>query len=99
MIAMLKKTREKKTFEQDTKTIDEGTEHTTERGSKLSVPLRKIHKYYVNIKHYKKYKNPICKDDKNESLSQPIKSLSSSSYQLIEDYVTYCICSRLTSRC
>ena len=44
MITMLKKTREKNTFE-DTKTRDEGAEHTTERGSKLSVPLRKIHKY------------------------------------------------------
>ena len=28
---------------------------------------------YVNIKHYKKYKNPIRKNDKNESLPQPIK--------------------------
>ena len=45
MITMLKKTREKKTFEPDTKTRDEGAGHTTERGSKLSVPLRKIHKY------------------------------------------------------
>ena len=35
----------KNTFEQDTKTKDEGAGHTTERGSKLSVPLRKIHKY------------------------------------------------------
>ena len=50
---------------------------------------------YVNIKHYKKYKNPICKNDKNESLPQPIKSLSSSSYQLIEDYVSYCICRQI----
>ena len=64
---------------------------TTERGSKLTVPLRKIHKYYVNLKHYKKYKNPICKNDKNESLLQLIKSLSRRNYQLIEDYVTYCI--------
>ena len=45
MITMLKKTKGKKTFEQDTKTIGEGTGHTTERGSKLSVPLWKIHKY------------------------------------------------------
>ena len=45
MITMLKKTREKNTFEQDTKTRDEGTGHTTEPASKLSVPLRKIHKY------------------------------------------------------
>ena len=45
MITMLKKTWEKNTFEQDTKTRDEGAGHTTERGSKLSVPLRKIHKY------------------------------------------------------
>ena len=45
MITMLKKTREKNTFEQDTKTRDEGAEHTTERGSKLSVPLRKVQKY------------------------------------------------------
>ena len=99
MITMLKKTREKNTFEQDTKTRDEGAGHTTERGFKLSVPLRKnTNTNYVNIKH-KRYKNPICKNDKNESLPQPIKSLSSSSYQLIEDYVTYCICSRSTSRC
>ena len=68
MITILKKTREKNTFEEDTKTKDEGAGHTTERGSKLSVPLGKVHKYYVNIKHYKKYKNPICKNDKNESL-------------------------------
>ena len=65
----------------------------TQQSEAPSVPLRKIHKYYVNIKHYKKYKNPICKNDKNESLPQPIKSLSSSSYQLIEDCVTYCIVS------
>ena len=53
MITILKKTRKKKkTFEQATKTKDEGAGHTTERGSTLSVPLRKIHKYYVNIKHY-----------------------------------------------
>ena len=38
MVTMLKKTGEK-TFEQDTKTRDEGAGHTTERGSKLSVPL------------------------------------------------------------
>ena len=30
MITMLKKTREKKTFEQDTKTRDEGAGHITE---------------------------------------------------------------------
>ena len=36
---------EKNTFEQDTRTRDEGGGHTTERGSKLSVALRKIHKY------------------------------------------------------
>ena len=41
------------------------------------------------FKHYKKYKNPISINDKNESLPQPIKSLSSSSCQLIEDYVAY----------
>ena len=40
-----KKDWEKNTFEQVTKTRDEGAGHTTERGSKLSVPLRKIHKY------------------------------------------------------
>ena len=54
MITILKKTRGKNTFEQDTKTRDEGAGHTTERGSKLIVPLRKIHKIntnYVNIKH------------------------------------------------
>ena len=45
MITILKKTRGKNTFEQDKKTRDEGAGHTTERGSKLSVPLRKIHKY------------------------------------------------------
>ena len=45
MITVLKKTREKNTFEQDTKTRDEGAGHTTERGFKLSVPLRKMHKY------------------------------------------------------
>ena len=74
MITMLKKTREKNTFEQDTKTRDEGAGHTTERGSKLSVPSRKYtNTNYVNIKHYKKYKNPIRKNDKNESLPQPIK--------------------------
>ena len=33
---------EKNIFEQVTKTKDEGAGHTTERGSKLSVPLRKI---------------------------------------------------------
>ena len=88
----------KNVFEQDTKTRDEGAGHTTERGSKLSVPLRKIHNYET-LKHNKKYKNPICKNDKNESLLQPTKSLSSSCYQLIEDYLTYCICSRSTSRC
>ena len=43
MITILKKTTN--TFEQDTKTRDKGVGHTTERGSKLSVPLRKIHKY------------------------------------------------------
>ena len=74
MITMLKKTREKNTFEQDTKTRDEGAGHTTERGSKLSVPYGKYtNTNYVNIKHYKKYKNPIRKNDKNESLPQPIK--------------------------
>ena len=45
MITMLKKTREKNTFEHDTKTRDEGAGYTTERGPKLSVPSRKIHKY------------------------------------------------------
>ena len=44
-LTILKKTREKNTFEQDTKTKDEGVGHTTERGSKLSVPLRKICKH------------------------------------------------------
>ena len=53
MITMLKKTREKNTFQQDTKTRDEGAGHTTDRGSKLSVPLRKIHKYYLlNFVHF-----------------------------------------------
>ena len=45
MITILKKTRGKNKFEQETKMRDEGAGHTTERGSKLSVPLRKIHKY------------------------------------------------------
>ena len=45
IVTMLQKTRGKNAFEQDTKTRDEGAGHTTERGSKLSVPLRKIHKY------------------------------------------------------
>ena len=40
-----KKDKGKNTFEQDTKTRDEGAGHTTERGFKLSVPLRKMHKY------------------------------------------------------
>ena len=35
----------KNKFEQETKMRDEGAGHTTERGSKLSVPLRQIHKY------------------------------------------------------
>ena len=30
-----------------TRTSDEGAGHTTERGSKLSLPWRKIHKYYL----------------------------------------------------
>ena len=30
----------------------------------------------------------MCKNDKNESLLQPINSLSSRNYQLVEDYVT-----------
>ena len=42
IITVLKKARGKNTFEQDTKTKDEGAGHTTERGFKLSVPLRKI---------------------------------------------------------
>ena len=37
------KIRQKKTFEQGTKTRDERAGHTMERGPKLSVPLRKIH--------------------------------------------------------
>ena len=47
MITILeKRLREKEsTSEQDTKTKEEGAGHTTERGSKLSVPLWKIHKY------------------------------------------------------
>ena len=35
----------KKILNKTQKTKDEGAGHTTERGSKLSVPLRKIHKY------------------------------------------------------
>ena len=49
LITILKETKEKNIyiyiFEQDTKTKDGGAGHTTERGSKLSVPLREIHKY------------------------------------------------------
>ena len=45
MITMLKKTKKKNKIEQHTETRDEGAGHTTEWGSKLSVPLRKIHKY------------------------------------------------------
>ena len=45
MITILKRLGENNTFEQDIKMRDEGAGHTTERGSKLSVPLRKIHKY------------------------------------------------------
>ena len=53
MITVLKKTKGKNTFEQDTKTRDEGVGHTTERGSKLSVPLygKYTNTNYVNIKH------------------------------------------------
>ena len=47
MITILKKTRGKNTFEQDTKMRDKGAGHTTERGSKLSVRIRKIHKYQL----------------------------------------------------
>ena len=47
MITVLKKTKGKKTFEQDKKTRDEGAGYTTERGCKLSLPLRKIHKYQL----------------------------------------------------
>ena len=45
MISMLKKTRGKKHLNKTQKLRDEGAGHTTERGFKLSVPLRKIHKY------------------------------------------------------
>ena len=45
MITILKKTREKIHLNKKQKTRVEGAGHTTERGSKLSVPLRKIHKY------------------------------------------------------
>ena len=38
--------RKRKTFEEVTRGRDEGAGHTTERGSKLSVPLKKINKYY-----------------------------------------------------
>ena len=41
----------KNTFEQVTRTRDEGAGHTTERGSKLRVPLKKYtNTNYVNIK-------------------------------------------------
>ena len=57
MITILKKTKGKNTFEQDIKMRDEDAGHTTERGSKLSVPYGKYtNTNYVNIKHYKKYK-------------------------------------------
>ena len=46
MMTILKNTREKKIHLNKTqKTRDEGAGHTTERGSKLTVPLRKKHKY------------------------------------------------------
>ena len=45
MISMLKKTRGKKHLKKTQKLRDEGAGHTTERGFKLSVPLRKIHNY------------------------------------------------------
>ena len=55
LITILKETKEKKKkkniyiyiyiLNKTQKTKDEGAGHTTERGSKLSVPLRKIHKY------------------------------------------------------
>ena len=45
MITVLKKTKGKNTFEQDTKTRDEGVGHTTERGSNKCAIIRKIHKY------------------------------------------------------
>ena len=38
--------RKRKTFEEVTRGRDEGAGHTTERGFKLSVPLKKINKYY-----------------------------------------------------
>ena len=50
MISMLTKTREKKHLNKTQKRRDEGAGHTTERGFKLSVPLRKIHNYYKNPK-------------------------------------------------
>ena len=55
MITVLKKTKGKNAFEQDTKTRDEGVGHTTERGSKLSVPSygKYTNTNYVNIKHLK----------------------------------------------
>ena len=37
------------TFEHITRKKDDGAGHTTERGSKLSVLSRKIHKYYVTL--------------------------------------------------
>ena len=46
MISMLKKTRgKKKHLNKTQKRRDEGAGHTTKRGFKLSVPLRKVHKY------------------------------------------------------
>ena len=39
--------RKRKTFEEVTGGRDEGAGHTTERESKLSVPLKKINKYYL----------------------------------------------------
>ena len=47
MITILKRLGGKNTFKQDTKMRDEGAGHTTERGSKLSVPLRNIHKHQL----------------------------------------------------
>ena len=45
MITILKKTREKIHLNKTQKTKVEFAGHTTERSSKLSVPLPKIHKY------------------------------------------------------
>ena len=105
MITMLKRIRGKKHIWTRSPPRNEGRRCATHNRARLQIKCAPTENTQIltmltlNIKHYKKYKNPIFKNDKNESLPQPIKSLSSSTYQVIEDYVTNWICSRSTSRC